>query len=283
MLEDKFIHIKIAHRKILLWSLAFLITISSAVYQRLTGPTYPKHAKVTIAETTISYKLLRSETTDKDAQIKFEAPDTTIKGFVKFKRYKSNDMWSNVPLRREENYLVATLPKQPAAGKLIYEVFVENNERTESLTNGEPIIIRFKGAVPAIILIPHILLMFIAMLYSNRTALETLDRQGNAKNYMLWTIGFFFIGGFILGPLVQKYAFGELWTGFPFGYDLTDNKSLIAMFGWSWAWFKNSHGRKSRGWVFFASMLMLAVYLIPHSLFGSEIDYTQTSANTISH
>ena len=36
------------------------------------------------------------------------------------------------------------------------------------------------------------------------------------------------VGGFILGPLVQNYAFGELWTGVPFGWDLTDNKTLIA-------------------------------------------------------
>jgi hypothetical protein len=36
----------------------------------------------------------------------------------------------------------------------------------------------------------------------------------------------------ILGPVVQKFAFGEYWTGFPFGTDLTDNKTLIAFIGW---------------------------------------------------
>ncbi len=36
----------------------------------------------------------------------------------------------------------------------------------------------------------------------------------------------------ILGPIVQKYAFGELWTGIPFGWDLTDNKTLIAFLFW---------------------------------------------------
>ncbi|MCK7537691.1 MAG: hypothetical protein MZV63_45435 [Marinilabiliales bacterium] len=38
--------------------------------------------------------------------------------------------------------------------------------------------------------------------------------------------------GMILGPVVQKYAFGDLWTGIPFGWDLTDNKTLIAVFAW---------------------------------------------------
>jgi len=31
---------------------------------------------------------------------------------------------------------------------------------------------------------------------------------------------------------VQHYAFGQLWTGVPFGWDLTDNKTLLAALAW---------------------------------------------------
>ena len=41
------------------------------------------------------------------------------------------------------------------------------------------------------------------------------------------------IGGMILGPIVQKYAFGEYWTGFPYGGDFTDNKMLIMWLAWA--------------------------------------------------
>jgi hypothetical protein len=41
-----------------------------------------------------------------------------------------------------------------------------------------------------------------------------------------------FVGGLILGPPVQLEAFGALWTGWPFGADLTDNKTLIAVLAW---------------------------------------------------
>ena len=275
MTEERFFHFHIAHHKTTLWIIAILITISSAVYQRLTGPTYPVRGKVQINNTEISFKLLRSETTDRDALIRIEVPDTLIRGHVKYKRYNSNDPWSELPLKRDGDFLTQQLPRQPAAGKLIYQVYLQTDSQTISITKDEPVIIRFKGHVPEIVLIPHILLMFLAMLFSNRTALEALDPEGNAKRYMYWTIGLFLVGGFILGPLVQKYAFGELWTGIPFGYDLTDNKTLIAMLGWLWAWLKNSRGQKSRGWIFFAAFLMLAVYLIPHSVFGSELNYTQ--------
>lgn len=269
------INLKIAHHKITLWILAFVITISSAVYQRMTGPTHPKRGHVNFQEQKISFRFLRSETVNKDALITLIVPDTAIGGFVKFVRYKSNDEWTSMPFQREGDKLVAQLPHQPPAGKLMYFVFLTKNDQKLSLTGSDPVIIRYTGEVPAIILASHVLLMFLAMFFSNRTGLEALDSRGKANKYMLWTIGFFFVGGFILGPLMQKYAFGEFWTGFPFGIDLTDNKTLIAMLGWFWAWFKNRTGKDGRGWIIFAAVLMLAVYLVPHSVLGSEIDYTK--------
>jgi hypothetical protein len=79
-------------------------------------------------------------------------------------------------------------------------------------------------------------------------------------------------GGMILGPLVQKYAFGDLWTGIPFGWDLTDNKTLIAVFAWILAVVMNR--KKDRpAYTIAAAVILLLIYSIPHSLFGSELDY----------
>lgn len=268
-------NLRIAHHRILLWLLAFFITISSAVYQHMTGPTHPKRGRVMIDEARSSYKLLRSYTVEQDAPVAITVPDTSISGYVRYVRYKSNDTWQNISFQRDSNKLVAHLPHQPAAGKLAYFVYLEKNGQKQSLTGEEPVVLRYKGDVPAAILLPHILIIFLAMLFSNYTGLQALDAQGKAYRYMLLTIGFFLVGGFILGPLMQKYAFGALWTGFPFGIDLTDNKTLIAMLGWIWAWFQNRNGKDGRGWIVFAAILMLAVYLIPHSVLGSELDYTK--------
>ena len=268
-------NLKIARHKVILWILAVVITLASAVYQRMSGPTYPKRGKVHFETNEIAFKLLRTETVNKNAPINLTVPDTTINGYVKLKRYKSHDEWSEIPLQRQGDKLVAQLPHQPPAGKLMYFVYLTKNGQQKSLTEDEPIILRYKGDVPAFILLFHVFVIFFAMLLSNRTGLEALDANGKAFKYMLWTIGFFFVGGFILGPVMQKYAFGAFWTGFPFGIDLTDNKALVAMVGWLWAWYQNRGGRDGRGWIFFAAILMLAVYLIPHSVLGSEIDYTK--------
>lgn len=266
---------EIAKRKWLLWVLAVLITLAAAVYQRMTGPTYPARGSVSLNGQTIGFKLPRTEVTGKDVLIAIPAPDTSLTGFIKFRRLKSYDEWRIVPLRREGSKLIATLPSQPPAGKIVYFVFLNQAGQPLSLTGEKPVVLRYKGHVPAGILIPHIFFMFLAMLFSNRTLLEALVPRGNARPFMLWTIGLFLVGGFILGPLVQKHAFGALWTGIPFGYDLTDNKTLIAMAGWLLAWWQNRGERTSRGWIIFAALLMMAVYLIPHSVLGSELDYTK--------
>ncbi|MDZ7317934.1 MAG: hypothetical protein ONB11_02175 [candidate division KSB1 bacterium] len=278
MLQLKFINLKIAHHSFLLWVLAILITLGSAIYQRLTGPTYPQRGKIAIGESLIKFRLLRSETVTQDAVIRLAVPDTSISGYVRYKRYKSSDDWSIVPLYRDGEKLIGMLPQQPAAGKLMYFVYLKSDGQEMSLTGDQPVILRYKGAVPKSILLPHVLLMFLAMLLSNRTLFESFDAQGRSYRFMLWTIGLFFLGGIVLGPLVQKYAFGAYWTGLPFGIDLTDNKTLIAFIGWLWAWFQNRRGRDGRFWIFIAAIIMLAIYLIPHSLLGSELDYTKMAA-----
>ena len=90
-----------------------------------------------------------------------------------------------------------------------------------------------------------------------------------------WTAVLVFVGGFILGPLVQKYAFGVLWSGVPLGFDLTDNKTLIAFVGWLIALFLMRKGKPARAGVVAAAVLLLVVYSIPHSVLGSELDYSK--------
>lgn len=149
----------------------------------------------------------------------------------------------------------------------------DGHSETVQLTS-EPVIIRFKGSVPAFILVPHIFFMFFAMLLSNRGGLQALVRAGNLYKYALWTSGLLLVGGLILGPIVQKYAFDAFWTGWPFGHDLTDNKLVAAFIAWGLAVWRNKAGGKRPGWVLAASIILFLVYMIPHSVLGSELDFT---------
>ncbi len=267
-------------KKAALWILAFLITAATAIYQRTTGPTYPKEGTTTIGDTKIKYEFLTSHTSGQDCPILISTENPEIKGTLFYKRYKVTETWTIVPLEREEGSLMGSLPSQPPAGKLEYRIVLSYKGEETSLPEKGPVIIRFKGAVPIWILIPHVVVMFLAMLFSARAGIEALRPKSNPRKLALWTTGLLFIGGFILGPLVQKLAFGDWWTGFPLGYDLTDNKTLIAFIGWAVALIAGRKGKPARGWVLAASILLLIVFLIPHSLFGSELDYTEMDTPT---
>lgn len=260
-------------RKILLWLLAFIITAGSAVYQRITGPTYPISGKIKMGPCLIEYTLKRSHETNQDYILELNPCLPEISGYLLYKRFKTDDPWTKEPLVRERNLLTGKLPAQPPAGKLAYKVILVYQNKEVSLSGKDPVIIRFKGGVPDLILLGHVITIFLGMLFSTRTGLEALQSKVNPRKLALWTFSFLLIGGLLFGPLVQYYAFGAFWTGFPFGYDLTDNKTLITLLFWFIAIIAGRKGRPARKWVLGASLLTLFVFLIPHSLLGSELKY----------
>lgn len=266
---------EIFYKSSFLWFVSIMVVVFSVVYQRVTGPTYPVRGKITVNNETIPFKLLRSENVGTPLSIVLETKNPELSGEVVYKRYKSFDPWTTQAMSRQGNRLIANLPPQPPAGKLIYKVFLIQDGKRISLTGEDTVIARYKGRVPNWVLIPHVIAMFLAMLLAVRAGLETIKQNPNLKPWIFWTISMLFIGGFILGPLTQKFAFGEFWTGIPFGHDLTDNKALIAMLAWLWAWYRNRGEVVNKRTVVLAAVVMMVVYLIPHSVLGSEIDYTQ--------
>jgi len=259
----------------ILWILAFLITLSSVVYQRLTGPTYPIRGSIVVNNEEIGFRLLRTHETTSDAIMTIKVNDKNIRGGTVWKRYKSHDSLLTQPLIRKDSNLIITIPRQPMAGKIQYRVFLIDSAGTEHNLTDEPVIIRFKGPVPGFVLFPHVIFMFLAMLLATRTGLEAIAKRKNTYRMTIATSILILIGGLILGPAVQKYAFDAFWTGWPLGHDLTDNKMAVAMLFWIIALIKGRHAKKGRKWIIIASAVTLLIFLIPHSLLGSEIDYTK--------
>ena len=118
------------------------------------------------------------------------------------------------------------MPKQPAAGKLEYQVRLMRGEE-RVLLPAQPAVTRFKGAVSPYVLIPHVLAMFLGMLWATRAGLGAVSKEPTRTRTFI-TLALLLAGGVVLGPIMQHQAFGAWWTGVPFGFDLTDNKTLIA-------------------------------------------------------
>ena len=269
-------------KSLLLWILAFVLTAAAAIYQRTTGPTYPIRGTVQIGEEPVKFRLIRTYDGADDAPITVTMENQEVSGEIKFRRYKSYDEWTISPMERNNDNVVGYLPHQDMAGKVMYHItLIQDGKRY--LLNEEPAILRYKGFVPRGILWSHIITIFLAMLFSTRTAFEVLFRLKYTYLYTWLTVIFLTTGGMILGPIVQKYAFDAYWTGWPFGHDLTDNKSLLAFIFWLVALGYQIWNRKKKVMAVVAAVVLLAVYLIPHSVLGSEIDFREQEQQEVTN
>ena len=190
-----------------------------------------------------------------------------VDGTLRWRRYATDDDYNAVPLVAADGELSAPLPAQPPAGKLEYYLVVGTGESAVVIPPDRTAVIRFKGAVPTAALLPHVLAMFFGVLWGLRTLLEALTGRRGLRWLTYTTLGLIGVGGMFLGPVVQKFAFGAFWTGVPFGWDLTDNKTLVMFLCWLAA------AAALRWAVAAAAAVMVVVYLIPHSMYGSQLDY----------
>ncbi len=263
-------------KSFILWTITVVITVSAMFYQRLTGPTYPKKVNVELASQQYKFKLLRSNEIGSPCDINLNIEDKGVKAIIYFKKYKVKELWTEVEMLPKtidgKRILTATLPEQPAAGKVEYYISLIKGDNVVEIAKDEPVVVRFKGYVPRYILIPHIIFMIISLFVATRAGVGAVAGANDTRKYAGFTLIALGIGGLILGPLVQLNAFGELWTGWPFGGDWTDNKTIFAWLFWLIAFVSLKKNPQNKLWPIIATVVIFAMYMIPHSMGGSELD-----------
>ena len=85
-------------KTILLWVLAFIITAGSAIYQRLTGPSYPVSGSESIAGAEAVYRFERSHGDDSDHTVRMLMDSTGVSAVLEWKRFKTEDPWTAVAM-----------------------------------------------------------------------------------------------------------------------------------------------------------------------------------------
>ena len=139
-------------RKSFCWLVAVVITLVLSIYQRMTGPTYPKKVIVELNGGSYKVKLPRSGVQHDEIILLKDIPSDT-KAQLHYRRYPTTNDYTTVDFSLKDNQLQAVLPVQPVAGKLQYYITVGGKDYAAD----EPPLIRFRNDVSAGILIPHIL------------------------------------------------------------------------------------------------------------------------------
>jgi len=267
-------------RELVLWVVAVALVVSAAGYQRRTGPSYPATGHFQVAERTHEYRLVRNAPTTRDARVAVPDPGDGVTGRLVYKRFRTEGAFVEAPMVGADGELVGWLPAQPPAGKLEYFLLLDTPTGRVPVPDESHgnVVIRFKDPVPLYVLLPHIAMMFIAMLIGVRAGLAAVFSPRPMRRLAFASLAVMTVGGLVLGPIAQKYAFGAYWTGFPFDYDLTDNKVLLMWLVWLVACAFIGAKPKEKEWtarlgVVVATLVMVIVYVIPHSARGTELDY----------
>ena len=162
----------------------------------------------------------------------------------------------------------AVLPRKAAEGKGLYEGMYR---------------LGFEGKVMIPLLWMHILLMISALIliihgfYFALKNIITGEDFRKCYGTILAGMIVFTITGFPLGITVAKQAFGIGWSGIPFGWDITDNKTLVIFLYFlmililGWKNFAKSEERFLKDktfslWSIIGTILTAILYLVPHSI-----------------
>lgn len=293
-----------------MWMITLVFTLGFLVWQKISGPTYEVRVKSEVGGVPVQGELLRTHSINGDMPVVLNVGDPKlgnpgVRGTVIWRRYPTDDAWERLSMQYVEGQLRTQLPRQPMAGKIEYTVEIQSDTewRDDRYTNAVqsgvvkffppegkgPAVARFKGDVPGLILGFHVVCMIMGMFFSTGAGLEALTRGRSLLTLARLAFGFLLVGGLILGPVVQKYAFDAYWTGWPLGGDWTDNKLAVGAIVWLITLLLASRVVRPRSgepeesvlpysavarWsAVFAMLTILVVYGIPHSIHGSTFDY----------
>ena len=187
----------------------------------------------------------------------------------------------------------ANVPTGERGGRLHYMIDLMKDDIMEARlaqADGKPFELRYIGDVPKVVLIGHIGLMFATVFCVIMAALHALSLVRGGGNvipmerFFFWSFVFALVGGYPFGFGMNWFAFHSIWEGVPFGTDATDNKTQLLVAYLLLMTVANlgtlTRGKlgkdiwspKTSGYFGVAAfVLMLVIYLIPHSIQFSAV------------
>jgi hypothetical protein len=280
-----------------LWrvAVAFLFTVLLLVFARKTTMVRSVEKAVEGNGILIEHKTVPKQVGDEIPVISAKVEGATL---VKlFYRIGKDGEYQAVEMDLEpgaQNVFAASLPLRPKGIKAWYYLEAVSQEEggTREVTlpdrsspDFSPILLRYEGEVPPYVVFPHVLCIFGAIFFAGIGLLSAIDvRRGKGSlrqsvKFPVITFVLLFLGFLPFGIAMNYFAFGATWEAFPFGWDVTDNKSQIMLLFWLFTLLsvkgtlrgrdesKNLvSGRGYSALVLISFIVTLLIIAVPHSL-----------------
>ena len=255
------------NRKTIFCILAAVLTIAVSMYRLSMGHTAPKKLTYTFNLCTYTAHLplsgrSRGERVSLRPSYHGKEVCTSYLQYVDaqlhYRPYPSFENYTTVDF----DSAYAVLPAQPPATTLQYYLTIQG----EDYYKDSPLIIRYEGDVSFWLYVPHILFLLLALFLGIQAGLYAFVDDTRFVQYVRVAAICLFIGGFALGIFVQKAAYGDYWTHYPIGYDLTCYTMLIALFSLVLAWrTQYLANRPVNRWITVAAALIMCImYCLPY-------------------
>ena len=267
---------------------AIILTLVFLVIARRLSTRHPESLSSDAAGIRLEHRSVTEQVEGRD--ITFTAKlhgDPSLQVNIKYGS-STQAMERQTTMARVADSLSAVLPGGQRGDRIYYTLTVTDSAGSTLTTlpgsNTPALLIKIKGEVAGWLLVAHILCMFASFFFvalAGLGAVELLRGAGQVEVLVrnsLWALNLIFIGGFPLGMAVAYQAFGVAWGGIPYGWDITDNKTLITFLFWLVAVLAGLRGLRHGGpakadnhlryamLVMLCVVVTLSVYLIPHSL-----------------
>ena len=268
-----------------------LITLLIFVVARRMSKNRPFETDVTFGEVHIAHTTVFEHVGPGQPEIILSVtPPVKIDAVVRYRTPGEKVFETIVMSEISEGIWAARLPGNEKGSRIEYGFRISHEEISEAGTSSASsetgnYLIKYKGEVSVTVLVLHILCMFAAFFFIIEALLGAFAMlfMGEEKEFTVaqarWVLLFTFLGGWPLGFALNWQRFGMFWEGFPFGYDITDNKTqliaifwlIIALLSWKSFACRRTGSDAVRPGVFavaviIASALSLALYLVPHSI-----------------
>lgn len=217
------------------------ITIAMVFVARYLSANRPRDLASSVAGLTLRHTTVVDQEGPGEPELRLEVEgEPAAPPVVRYRPRGGEQVEETVMTAAGEGAWIARLPELPKGSRMRYAFVAAAPGGGEArLPAGDGFLtVKYEGIVSPFVLVSHIIFMFGAFFCMSMCMLGALavlrGREGKRFTVVMsrWVMFFTFVGGWPLGMILNRQAYGPAWEGFPFGWDVTDNKTQIMLVFW---------------------------------------------------